>query len=187
MTDRMVLPKVVSASISVRKSLGFGSFTQSSTAATYGTVSFTLANLCSDYSSFVSCFDQYRIEAVEVLFINQSTVAGPNTAAGLLYTVLDFDDSTAFTAITSAQAYDNVITTRAGQDNRRCFQPRVALAAYGSSAFTQFANLSAPWIDSASTTVTHYGVKWALDSGVAGSLQTFYVIVNSVISFRAVR
>jgi len=189
LTDRMVLPRAVGGVYTTRKVYAADGFLQqSSTLATYGVVTLSLANNCSDYSSLQAVFDQYRMVACEVIVrpvANQSSVNAQSK--GFLHTVIDYDDGTALTSLNQALAYENCISTPVYYAQRRCFKPRVALAAYGSGAFTSYANFEAPWIDAASPNVTHYGVKFAMDIGNAGELQAFDLVVNTIFEFRASR
>jgi hypothetical protein len=188
LTDRMVLPKAVGGVYRVRKSYESLSFLiQSPTVATFNSSAITLSTFCTDYSSLTSVFDQYKLVAAEFIMRPQAQASAPTAASkGQLYSVIDYDDSTNLGSIAAAQAYDNNISTPAYLPNRRCFKPRIAMAAY-SSAFTSFANMNAEWIDAASTAVVHYGVKFALDVGNSGSLAVYDLIVNTVWDFRAAR
>jgi len=189
LTDRLLLPRSVGGVYTTRKLLASDGFIQqSSTVPTYGTLTVSFANNCTDYTSLAAVFDQYRIMAVEVVLravANQSSVNAQSK--GFLHTVIDYDDSTALTSLAQAQAYENCISTPVYFSQRRCFKPRVAVATYGSGAFTSFSNMEAPWIDAASSNVTHYGVKYALDIGNAGELQAWDLVVTTVFQFRASR
>jgi len=59
------------------------------------------------------------------------------------------------------------------------------VAAYN-GAFAGYANLGAQWIDAASTTVQHYGVKTYVPGGAAGQTQlaSWDVFVEYFIQFR---
>jgi hypothetical protein len=189
LTDRMLLPRTVGGVYTTRKISIFNSYlTQQSTVATYGAMNWTLSGNVTDYSSLAAVFDQYRILAVEVVFRPAAnTSAVYNNSKGLLSTVLDYDDSTALTAVGQALAYENCISTPMYLAQRRCLKPRVAVAIYGSSAFTSYGNVEAPWIDCASPSVNHYGLKFSLDAGNSSDLQVFDVVVTTIVQFRATR
>jgi hypothetical protein len=189
LTDRMLLPRAVGGVYTTRKVYAADGFLQqSSTLATYGVVTMSFANNCTDNSSLAAVFDQYRIVACEVIVRPVANMTAVNAQSkGFLHTVIDYDDGTALTSLAQAQAYENCISTPVYYAQRRCFKPRVALAAYGSGAFTSYANFEAPWIDAASPNVTHYGVKFAMDIGNAGELQAFDLVVNTIFEFRASR
>lgn len=187
MTDKMLLPKVVASRYIVRKSFFNGAWLQQSAATnTFQTANFTTAQ-CPDFSSLSSVFDQYRLVCVEAILRPQAQASAPTApSGGELLSVIDYDDSSNLTTIAQATEYDNCVITSPWQVSRRCFKPRVAVAAYG-GAFTSFANMEAPWIDAASTAVQHYGIKYALTTGITGSLAVFDQIINSVWEFRATR
>jgi hypothetical protein len=134
-------------------------------------------------------FDQYRIEAIRF------TVAPQNNAIGLVtnstttlspfYCVIDYDDSTSLANVSAALAYSTCVVANPGESIERVFKPRIAVAGY-TGGFTGFTNMADQWIDSASTTVLHYGVK-TLVSGVAAAqtlLQSWDVTVEYFINFR---
>jgi len=106
-------------------------------------------------------FDQYRIVLVEWWFIPRLTegATGGNNE-GLVSSVTDYDDATALTSVAAANDYQDVIIAPAYCMHYRRFVPHIAVAAY-SGAFTSFSNEVAPWIDVASPSVQHYGVKTA--------------------------
>jgi hypothetical protein len=186
-TDALTIQPSTETIFRTVKSNNFGTVTQSAIAATFGSQVFTLQSLCSDYSSLQSVFDQYKILKIEVIFMANANAIAAATSMGELYTVLDYDDATALTSISAAQAYSNCIMSRPGQSNRRCFQPRVAVSAYAVSGFTQYKNEVAGWIDTASSTLQHYGLKYALDSGTTNYLSSYLVQTRAEILFRASR
>jgi len=98
------------------------------------------------------------IEAIRFTISPQQNAVG-QLGAGLtdLYCVIDYDDASSLTLATS-QSAANVIKLSPGESLQRTFTPRIAVAAYNAS-FSGFANLADQWIDSASTSVQHYGVK----------------------------
>lgn len=188
LTDRLTLPKSIGGVYTTRKlSGGTSQIIQSPTVGVYGTINFQLQNQVTDYGSLAAVFDQYRILAVEVVFRPQAQASAPTAASkGFLYTVLDYDDSSALTSIGQAEAYENCIATEVWQSQRRCLKPRAALAAY-SGTFVSYANVEAPWIDCTSNAVQHYGIKYAIDVGNSGSLAVFDWSIATVVQFRASR
>jgi len=64
-------------------------------------------------------------------------------------------------ASTGLNEYPGVVKTEAVKQHVHTFVPSVAAAAY-SGAFTSYMNVVAPWIESSSSSVQHYGVKYAL-------------------------
>jgi len=150
-----------------------------------GTVVPVLTNF-SGYADLIGAFDQYRILMIEIVLRPQSNT---NTAAtsnyGELATVLDYDDGTALSTFSAAIQYQNCIVTPGYEQVRRCFKPRVALAAY-SGTFTSYANSPGEtWIDSSSTGVKFYGMKyvWTTTSVVC----TYDMVVRAHIQWKNTR
>jgi len=134
-------------------------------------------------SSFIAIFDQYMIDDAEVYILPQTTVAANPNQCGLLSSVIDVDDSTTLGSTSAADGYSSVVTSESTQGHYRHFIPHVALAAY-SGAFTSYANRRFQWIDCASNTVAHYGVKLA--STVTAAIVTYDLRVRFRIHFRNV-
>jgi len=155
------------------------------TANTYASYNFQLnsANVGAGF------FDQYKILAIRAVFAPQNNAIGlvtnSSTTLSTLYVVIDYDDSTNLGSIAAAEAYSNCIALQPGESCERLFKPRMALAAY-SGAFSSYANMSDQWIDSASGTVQHYGIK-VVASGVTAAqtlLQSWNVSFEYFIQFR---
>jgi len=190
MTDALRLPRVVGAVYRTLKSSSVDSWiTQSSTAAAFASTSFACNSLASDFASLAAVFDQYRVEAIEIRLtphVNSATGSSATAMGGQLYTVIDYDDAATLSNVGQLMAYENCITTPAYQVTRRCFKPRIALAAYA-GAFTSFASGRAGWIDVASGGVLHYGLKAGCDQGTTGALQSWDLDIKAIIEFRATR
>jgi len=141
-------------------------------------------------SDFIACFDQYRLRAVSVEFMPMitSTMAA-STAVYLprLYTCIDYDDAGTLTR-SAIQQYDTCVVSPPGTGVVRTLVPRMAVAAY-SGSFTSYANVSDMWLDAASPSVQHFGVKAVLESGPSGQtiLQTYLITATSFWEFRATR
>jgi hypothetical protein len=191
LTDSLRLPPRVDQVITCTKTaLYTGGLVQSAAfAATYTPV-FTVSALVADITTISGVFDQYKINMIEIIFkprANMAPVATANTGQGQLFTVLDYDDNTALTSVTAAENYSNCITSEYYQQQRRCFRPRIAVAAYGNGAFSSYANVPAPWIDMSSLLVPHYGVKAIVDLGTTNYLQTYDITWRCNVSFRSTR
>jgi len=138
-----------------------------------------------DFTDFTSLFDVYRITHVRVTFtpIQQNVLS----AAARFFTVIDYDDANVLPSAGAAEEYDTCQVSTI--DNSSCvtrvFRPKYALAAY-SGVFTSFAQSSGQWLDAASSTVAHYGLKWITDPDTA--VKTVYRIdVLGVLQFMHVR
>jgi hypothetical protein len=154
------------------------------------TYSFTLSDLDSP-SEFTGLFDQYRIECVAFRLMPMQNAVGLTTNSTTTcvtpYVVVDYDDSNALTSAAQARSFESCVIVPPGRACVRQFQPRVALAGY-TGAFTGYANVSPPWIDAASTTVQHYGIKLYIPGATAAQtqLQSWTVEREYWISFRKV-
>lgn len=135
---------------------------------------FTLADLPS-VSTFVNLFERYKLNRVDVCLERMATVssstavAGSGNAHGVVHTVIDYDDNVAPLA---SEVGANAMRAR---DNYRCdtlmgpvplkwsLVPRLGLPAYTGSVFNGYTSTQPQWIDSASTGVLHYGMKWLFE------------------------
>lgn len=137
-------------------------FTTSVTVATFSALGFTIGAL-DQISPLTALFDQYRIKEVEVWIVPQldASISVPQSNFA---TVIDYDDTNTLTTYAQALDYVNCVTANGAMAHYRRFVPHVAAAAY-SGAFTSFMNVTAPWIDAASSGVIHYGIKAASTVG----------------------
>jgi hypothetical protein len=136
-------------------------------------------------SGFASIFDQYRIDRIQVTF-RPLNIATPlvNTAtsgfiAPLIYSVVDYDDNSAPTAVAQLRDYQNC-TSNLYETFTKDFHPHAAATVGGSSGM----NVKSPWIDWAYPSIPHYGVKLVIQAGTAGFEQQWSVSVVMYISNR---
>jgi hypothetical protein len=135
----------------------------STTTGTFPSLVFRFSDL-SDATELGSVFDQYRIDRVDVKILPNITEAISSTALlGRNYSVIDLDDSNAFTSITDPLDYSSSQSWGVMDPIQLSLVPHLAMAAY-SGVFTSFANSGPRWIDAASPGVEHYGVKLAIGS-----------------------
>jgi len=113
------------------------------------------------YTDFTTLYDAYRIDRVEVTWELVPTALTVTKSSAIMPIILawpDYDDSTApATLITSSQVsqMERFNMTEAKPSVRRSIVPRVALTS-GVTAIQK----ATPWIDMATTNITHYGVKF---------------------------
>jgi hypothetical protein len=154
-----VSPHVNDMIYKISQSIEYANVVTTSTSVnTYGAITFA-ASALDQVTSLAAVFDQYRIDEIEV-WIEDVNVAVQNMVGSKYCSVLDFDDANNLTTFAQAQDYQNCVETNIQQGHYRRFKPHCAVAAYGSS-FNQFENQVSPWIDYASTAVSHYGLKLA--------------------------
>jgi len=144
-------------------------------------MTFSLADLSSS-SEFAALFDEYRIIQLRVFLEPVITAAGGNTYNNLppIYTCIDPDDGIAPANLDTVLQFDTCQVDPVGGTGRiieRCFMPKFSMSAY-SGAFTSFTNVSpyTTWIDTASLSVQHYGLKvywpnWAFAGTVTVQLR----------------
>jgi hypothetical protein len=148
-------------------------FTTSTVSNTFAGTFFALSSM-NDASEYAAVFDQYRIMAVELTIMpSTQTVAG---LTGHLLSSVDYDDVASITPALNAQKSTVVISNL--QDTVvRSFTPRIALAAY-SGAFTAYSvGPSQSWINTASTTVQHYGHKLTANPTITAITYDLYTRV----------
>lgn len=137
---------------------------------TFGVLTFSLLALPNP-TEFTSLFDQYRIDHVDCSFIysaNEALQATGNTPLANLVTVFDHDDASAPTSLLQLQQDPSCMINRLDRPFTRRVYPRIAMAAY-SGTFTGYTNVRAQWIDSGSSTVQHYGLKYGINTSTFGS------------------
>lgn len=157
--------------------------------ASYGSFSFTLGQL--DISAALSTlYDQYRILGVDITFKPQYNVDQANTVnsfLGELLTVIDYDDATVPSSITTLRAYESVVVSNTMTKQHRRFVPKMALAAYSGSLFNAFANQSGQWLDLASSSIPHYGIKWALTGSPSTNITAYSVEWYVMLELKSIR
>jgi hypothetical protein len=150
--------------------------TTSTIVDTMGGIYFGVSGL-NQLATLQGLFDQYKIIEIEV-WIQYSPVTTTVTAgqeiASQYATVVDYDDANSPASYNALLEFEDALATTLSAGHYHRFKPHVAMAVY-SGAFTSFANIPAPWIDSASSTVQHYGVKVAAQlSNVANPITITY-------------
>jgi len=179
--SRPILHKAVRINvITVNMRIDFpAAFSTSTIASTFGASSFNLGQF-NGTAAYTGLFDQYRFDLFEVWFEPQSNYLS-TTNVGTLTTAIDIDDANVPTTIQEVADKQNSLTTSGSAAHYHRWQPHMATAVY-SGAFTSFANEPAGWIDSASNTVQHYGIKYSSTSTTA--IQSFNLSLRAVVSFK---
>lgn len=157
-----------------------GIFTTSTSIPTYYGQSFSL-NDFADRTIYTGCFDQYRIMEFELWLEPQVSQSSAIANVGTVSSAIDLDDATVPLSIDSVEGKQNALTTGALDGHYHRWKPHMAIAAY-SGVFTSFASVPAGWIDSASPSVAHYGVKYAARATSAAIV--YNVMVRARVEFR---
>jgi hypothetical protein len=155
-------------------------FTTSTSIPTFFGLSFTVNSL-DNFSSLSAVFDQYRIDEISVLVDSQINLASNGAELGQLYTVVDVDDASAPTTLAQLGGYSSCTMSDGVLNHFHRWKPQFAIAAY-SGVFTSFAATTG-WIDCASPSVQHYGLKGG--SGATNSANVYVGMVQMQVSFRS--
>jgi len=154
-------------------------FSTSTIASTFGASSFTLGQF-NGTAQYTGLFDQYRFDEFEVWLEPQSNYLS-TTNVGMLISAVDVDDANVPGTIEAVEDKQNSLSSNGGAGHYHRWKPHMAVALY-SGVFTSFGNEDADWIDSASNTVQHYGIKYAATQTTA--IQNFNLQVRARVSFR---
>ena len=127
------------------------------------------------YSDITNLFDQYRINAMELSLRPFQTVEVASAAghqppvSAMVYWCNDYDDAAPFPASNTGVQQ---IRERVGVKERSLFtntpiriqcKPRIAISAYGSGAFGDYASMKDQWLDCSSPDIQHYGIKYIIE------------------------
>jgi hypothetical protein len=169
----------------------------SSSSGVFAAQQFSLANFA-NYATIASVFDQYKIREITAEWIPQMTTSFINAASittlvpssiynhNVLATCVDTDDSTAPANETVVLGHESaVLHGPLIKTYKRTFKPAVSISAY-QGAFTGYANFQDQWIDSTSTGVQHYGVKYAISHGTQAATGTvlLQLYAHALVDFR---
>jgi len=167
----------------------YGTITSSTSTQVEANFSFKASDF-PNFSNMAPAFDQYKIKRVTLHFIpqqNNSIVESSGESnTGVYTTALDYDNVTNFGSgqLNTLLAYDTCVFHEPMKRARRVVVPRVAIAAYGASAFTSFANQGNQWIDCASNAVVHYGIRSYFSQCVTSTI-TYLVMAEAIFDFRS--
>lgn len=155
-------------------------FTTSTSVPTMFSASISLSGLANQ-SKYVALFDEYRIEQAEI-WLEPSIVMSPSVGSAQFGSVIDLDDANTPSQFGDVTGKQGAIVSETGTGHYHKWRPFVANALY-SGAFTSFGSEPAPWIDCASPSVQHFGVK-AMVPAADGIARLYYYTIRVVVSFR---
>lgn len=171
-------------------------FTILDTAAGYHKADVIKLNQCPNYAEFTSLFDQYRITRVDIKFLfdkNSATFTGASAQfIPNIYTVFDPDDGTPLSTENDYLQYQSLRVNRMDTPVYRTIYPCTATPAYSGGAFSGYTEVKNAWIDCGNPATEYYGLKYWIDTGMAGGaggntlgqLKVFYTVH---IQFKTVR
>lgn len=156
----------------------------------FGAFTFALSDI-SNYTEYQTVFDEYRIVAVKMtactgVVVNTNTYNGSSivgTQVPQLITAIDTDDA-ATPNLNTILSHDTCkIHGVANKTFTRWLQPEVALAAY-QGTFVGYAAKSKQWIQTVSSGVQHYGLKYAIVDVQAQNSQNYNFYMTYYFEFR---
>ena len=163
------MPKVATGTFLVKKTAVFSDITQPllGTNVSNGAYSWTLAQF-PEYASYVAVYDMYRIVKIKMTFVpcnegaKQVSVTAPAfiPEAPPMLTCIDYNDNNPLTTEYDILTYDNAQIHPWGKPFSRVIFPAVSAQYYISGGSTGYGAKKKQWIDTASTSVQHYGLKY---------------------------
>lgn len=176
------LPAITSLEQSITVTMGFtnqGAFSASTTVPSGYGFRFRI-NDFAQTPAYTGLFDQYKFEQIEVWLTPSQVVT--NVALGDYVSAVDLDDANTPTTYVDPLAKQSALSTSQQAGHYHKWKPHMAIAAF-SGAFTSYSNQVAGWIDSASPSVEHYGLKVMLQP--SSTVLQFNMEVRAVVSFRS--
>jgi len=159
---------------------------QANTGDTVYAYNFQLADV-PNYSDYTNLFDQYRLLQVVVTFtpyIN-SVAAGSGISPGIIGTWIDYNDASLPSNLQQGQQYETFQRNACFEPFTRVLNPQSSVALYGGATVNSYGTRYAQWIDSASPSVQHYGLKYCIHNATfANSTNVYEIEVNYVFQFR---
>lgn len=164
-----------------------------------GTAVYTTVAQLNGANALLAVFDQYRIENVTVSFhpLTQTGFITAGTVAtvvptgyyncNVLTTCVDTDD--AVVPGSEAIVIDHescIVHGPLVRSFQRSYVPAVAIETYQTGGFGGYGNRTMQWLDSASSAVQHYGLKYWYAHGTTApsGTVTMAVYVHATVSYR---
>jgi hypothetical protein len=162
---------------------------------------FTLADVPST-SELTTLFERWRLDSVEVVLTpiytmaSSPLIAGNGAIGGVVHTQVDYND---YAVVAASQAGVNSMRQRPSYTTANIshglplyyrLKPRMAVSGYQAGFSTGFTNMAAQWIDTASQSVEHYGLKFVfevLDTSAIVQFVNFKMEAKYNLSFTDVR
>jgi len=155
----------------------------------YGAMSFQLDQLPA-YTEFASLFDQYRIEKIDIVFSTRLDPSSSSAAAQAwfprLFTLVDNDDTTIPSGADELRQSARCQLSIVKPDSfvRRSFTPKCLATVYNTAVSSGYALSNNTWLDMATPSVPHYGLKYAVENLSTLNTQTILVEVSYHLAFR---
>jgi hypothetical protein len=156
----------------------------SSTAVTEQNVAFNPSNF-QGFSNLVAAFDQYCIYAVTITIA--TTVVEASFGAVQCYTAIDYDSNTAIgkAALEGFSSFNYTSLGPGGQSSLiRFVKPCIAPQVTNSSSLPVPGGVGRQWLDSAYTTVLHYGFRNIFDVYSSNVTNAVHRVYTGIFGFR---
>lgn len=143
-------------------------------------------------AQWAALFDRYKIVKVKLTFKPQFNVSDLRTDttnlgyAQTLLTTLDYDDIIAPASLDYLRDYQSCRDHGFYKTFSIELKPRIAVGAYAAGVFGSYMNTTG-WIDMASTSVEHYGIKGVVSPGLIATLQCWTIEAEYIIDFKNIR
>lgn len=157
--------------VQISRMVQIQTYTDSANTDDLQALSFQLSDL-PGYTQFTTLYDQYRFRAVKAEFIplnmpvtywNGTTVVVPTNP--ILYTCIDLDDAAIPGTNQVVEEHESVkchgaLTPATTAKYVRWISPAAAPEMYQTGGFGGYASKQYQWLDTASSSIQHYGLKW---------------------------
>lgn len=143
-----------------------------------GVINFAFAGVVGS-STLASLYDQYRIDAVEVIFNVKMFGASTSTVFPKLIIYPDWDDGTPPPGLANVLQHPRCSQHVFSVDDteyRFALQPRVAMATFNGTFSGYSQPTGATWCDSTNSNIQQYGAKYALTNFDNVNTQLEYVV-----------
>lgn len=149
-------------------------------APVFASSSVTLASFPA-FSAYTGLFDEYKIESIEA-WLDPNVTMSSTAASTMFASAVDLDDANTPLVFSDVSERQGAILSDSGTGHYHRWRPYVANALF-SGAFTSYGSEPAPWIDCASPSVQHYGLKVATSAN-DGAARVYALTVRALVSFR---
>lgn len=171
-------------SITIRRFVDKGFVNSTSTLDFKGGYYFTLADITA-YTNLTTMYDQYKFEMIHITFDPVVQLGSPASSYSYsdLFVAIDYDDANVPASVATLYAYDTVRRVTPCHRHKFSFTPKIALAAYN-GAFTGYTSQKPMFLDCASSSIQHYGIKVGIPQNTNSYLMPWKFSAEYVVSFR---
>lgn len=127
-------------------------------------------------------FDQYAMHAVKVQFVHE--IQNSSVTPGEFGSCIDFDSAATPTGFGQLEDYNNfrMSPIAQGQEQTRFLMPCTTPFVYQSGTSLGSFNVGRYWVDSANTSVPHFGIKYAVHGNTTAF--TTRLFITGIFAFK---